>query len=114
VLWRPLPGGRSLAYVPRGPILGEESQFPAVLAKLAALARDRRAIFLKVDPEIDADRGVGPLRAAGFRRAPDIQPVIATLELDLGPEEDALFASLEKDTRRSASPRRTANRSPAP
>src|SRR5207247_1088874 len=39
------------------------------------------------------------LRAAGFRRAPDIQPVIATLELDLGPEEDALFAALEKDTR---------------
>ena len=99
VLWRSLPAGRSLAYVPRGPILGEESHFSAALAKLAALARDRRAIFLKVDPEIDADRGIGPLRAAGFRRAPDIQPVIATLELDLAPEEDALFAALEKDTR---------------
>src|SRR5439155_21244032 len=48
VLWRSLPAGRSLAYVPRGPILGEESHFSAALAKLAALARDRRAIFLKV------------------------------------------------------------------
>jgi lipid II:glycine glycyltransferase (peptidoglycan interpeptide bridge formation enzyme) len=99
VLWRPLPGGRSIAYVPRGPILGDASQLEAALARLASLARERRAIFLKVDPEIDADIGAGPLHAAGFRRAPDIQPVIATLDLDLGPDEDALFAALEKDTR---------------
>ena len=98
VLWRSLPAGQTLAYVPRGPIVGREAQLEEALAKLAALARERRAIFLKVDPEID-DRGSGALRAAGFRRAPDIQPVVATLELDLGPEEDALFAALEKDTR---------------
>jgi peptidoglycan pentaglycine glycine transferase (the first glycine) len=99
VLWRSLPAGRSIAYVPRGPIVGEPSQLAAALARLASLARDRRAIFLKVDPEIDADTGAGPFGAAGFRRAPDIQPVIATLELDLGPDEDALFAALDKDTR---------------
>ncbi|MGH2472772.1 MAG: lipid II:glycine glycyltransferase FemX [Candidatus Limnocylindria bacterium] len=99
ILWRSLPMGQCLAYVPRGPIVGEQSQLDAVLANLAWLARERRAIFLKVDPEIDADRGTAQLRAAGFRRAPDIQPVIATLELDLGPDEDALFAALEKDTR---------------
>jgi len=99
VLWRSLPGGRSIAYVPRGPILGESSQLEAALAKLASIARERRAIFLKVDPEIDAELAAGALRAAGFRRASDIQPVIATLELDLAPDEDALFAALEKDTR---------------
>ena len=99
VLWRSLPAGQSLAYVPRGPIAGDASQLQESLAKLAALARERGAIFLKVDPEIDADFGAGALRAAGFRRAPDIQPVIATLELDLGPEEDALIAALDKDTR---------------
>ena len=99
VLWRSLPGGRSIAYVPRGPILGESSQLEAALAKLASIARERRAIFLKVDPEIDAELAAGALRAAGFRRASDIQPVIATLELDLAADEDALFAALEKDTR---------------
>jgi len=99
VLWRSLPAGQSLGYVPRGPIAGNESELQQALTRLAALARERRAIFLKVDPEIDADSGAGALRSAGFRRAPDIQPVIATLELDLGPEEDALFAALEKDTR---------------
>ena len=99
VLWRSLPAGQSIAYVPRGPIFGEPSQLEAALAKLASIARERRAIFLKVDPEIDAKVGAEPLRATGFRRAPDIQPVIATLDLDLGPNEDALFGALEKDTR---------------
>jgi lipid II:glycine glycyltransferase (peptidoglycan interpeptide bridge formation enzyme) len=79
--------------------VGERSELDAALTKLASLARERRAIFLKVDPEIDSDVGARPLRAAGFRRAQDIQPVVATLELDLGPEEEALFAALEKDTR---------------
>ncbi len=99
VLWRSLPAGQSLAYVPRGPIAGDGAQLHEALAKLAELARERRAVFLKVDPEIDADRGASALSAAGFRRAPDIQPVIATLELDLAPEEDALLGALEKDTR---------------
>ena len=99
VLWRSLPAGQSLAYVPRGPIAADRVQLTGALEKLAALARERRAVFLKVDPEIDADFEAGALRAAGFSRAPDIQPVIATLELDLAPEEDALFAALEKDTR---------------
>ena len=99
VLWRSLPAGRSLAYVPRGPIVDEPAQLATALAKLAALARERRAVFLKIDPEIDTDRAGGPLVAAGFRRAPDIQPVVATLELDLSPDEEALFAALEKDTR---------------
>jgi peptidoglycan pentaglycine glycine transferase (the first glycine) len=99
VLWRSLPGGQSLAYVPRGPIAGDPAQLQEALARLAALARERRAILLKVDPEIDADDGAPALAANGFRRAPDIQPVVATLELDLAPEEDALFTALEKDTR---------------
>jgi lipid II:glycine glycyltransferase (peptidoglycan interpeptide bridge formation enzyme) len=99
VLWRSLPAGQSLAYVPRGPIAADRPQLESALAKLAALARERGAIFLKVDPEIDSDFGGEPLRAAGFRRAQDIQPVVATLELDLAPDEDALFAALEKDTR---------------
>jgi lipid II:glycine glycyltransferase (peptidoglycan interpeptide bridge formation enzyme) len=99
VLWRSLPGGQSLAYVPRGPIARDQAELDAALRELASLARERRPIFLKVDPEIDADSGAAPLAAAGFRRAVDIQPVIATLELDLAPDEDALFAALEKDTR---------------
>jgi peptidoglycan pentaglycine glycine transferase (the first glycine) len=98
VLWRRLPFGR-LAYVPRGPIVASAAQLPAALEALGRLARAERAIFLKVDPELAPQDADGALREAGFRRAEDIQPVLATLVLDLAPAEDALLAALEKDTR---------------
>jgi peptidoglycan pentaglycine glycine transferase (the first glycine) len=99
VLWRSLPLGQRLAYVPRGPIIATPSELPQALDALAKLARERRAVFLKADPEIADDVAAEPFVAAGFRRGQDIQPVVATLELDLAPDEDALFARLEKDTR---------------
>lgn len=102
VLWRDALPGRPIAYVPRGPIVapGDARSLTEALARLAAIARERRAVFLKCDPELDASFASGPLRDAGFQRSSqDVQPVLATLELDLAPEEDALFAGLEKDTR---------------
>lgn len=101
VLWRDALPGRPIGYVPRGPIVaaGHTDSLRRALDQLATLARDRRAIFLKVDPELTADAAAGPLREAGFRRGSDIQPVLATLVLDLGADEDALLAGLDKDTR---------------
>ena len=101
VLWRPLPAGRALAYVPRGPIAppGDAAALRTALAGLATLARERGALFVKADPELTAEEAGGALRAAGFRRAPDVQPVVATLELDLSADEDALLRGLDKDTR---------------
>ncbi len=101
VLWRDALPGRPIAYVPRGPIVapGDDASLRTALARLAELARDRGAIFLKVDPELPPEAAAGPLRDAGFRRGSDIQPVLATLVLDLGPEEEALLAGLDKDTR---------------
>ena len=98
VLWRSLPLGRRLAYVPRGPITDDGGLRPALDA-LAKHARERGALFLKVDPELTEEQAGEALRSAGFRRAPDIQPVLATLELDLAPDAETLFAALEKDTR---------------
>lgn len=98
VLWRGLPLGQRLAYVPRGPIADSTSLRPALDA-LAAHAREQGALFLKVDPELTPEQAGESLRAAGYRRAPDVQPVLATLELDLAPDTETLFAALEKDTR---------------
>ena len=53
----------------------------------------------RASPAEAADDTARALRAAGFARAEDIQPVLATLVLDLTPAEEALFAALEKDTR---------------
>jgi lipid II:glycine glycyltransferase (peptidoglycan interpeptide bridge formation enzyme) len=102
VLWKDVLAGQRIAYVPRGPIVapGDSAGLRRALGRLADLARERRAVFLKVDPELPAEFAGEPLRAAGFlRSSQDIQPVLATLELDLGPDEDALLAAMDKDTR---------------
>ncbi len=98
VLWRRLPLGGRIAYVPRGPIVADADLAPA-LGYLAEHARMQGALFLKVDPEVTPEAAAEPLRLAGFLRAPDIQPILATLELDLAPDPDTLLAGLEKDTR---------------
>lgn len=102
VLWRDAVAGRRIGYVPRGPIVapGDGAGLRRTLVRLADLARERRGVFLKVDPELVSEFAGEPLRAAGFARSPqDIQPVLATLELDLGSDEDALLAAMDKDTR---------------
>ena len=102
VLWRDALAGQRIAYVPRGPIIapGDSAGLRHVLLRLADLARERGAVFLKVDPELTAEFAAEPLRAAGFiRSSQDIQPVLATLELDLAPDEDGLMAAMDKDTR---------------
>jgi len=102
VLWRDVLAGQRIAYVPRGPIIapGDSAGLRRVLARLADLARERGAVFLKVDPELTPEFAAESLRAAGFiRSSQDIQPVLATLELDLAPDEDGLMAAMDKDTR---------------
>ena len=101
VLWRDALPGRPIGYVPRGPVAAPNDTrgLGEALHGLVRLARERNAIFLKVDPELGPEIAAGPLRDAGFRRASDIQPVLATLVLDLRPDEDAMLAALEKDTR---------------
>jgi lipid II:glycine glycyltransferase (peptidoglycan interpeptide bridge formation enzyme) len=101
VLWRHLPVLGRMAYVPRGPIVapGDGDGLAHALDVLAALARERDAVLLKVDPELEPDEAAGPLSHAGYRRGPDVQPVLATLVIDLTPEPDAIMAGLEKDTR---------------
>jgi lipid II:glycine glycyltransferase (peptidoglycan interpeptide bridge formation enzyme) len=100
VLWRPLPGGLRFGYCPRGPV-ASAAQLPDALRALAAHAKDTRgALVLKVDPERTSDEAGAALKAAGFDRGPDIQPVIATLQRSLADSTpDDLIAGLDKDTR---------------
>jgi peptidoglycan pentaglycine glycine transferase (the first glycine) len=99
VLWRDVPLFGPFAYAPRGPVVGSPEQLAPALEALATLARERGAVALKVDPELTAEEAAAPLARAGFHRGPDVQPVLATLVVDLAPDEDALMSGLEKDTR---------------
>jgi lipid II:glycine glycyltransferase (peptidoglycan interpeptide bridge formation enzyme) len=101
VLWRSVPLLGRMGYAPRGPVVapGDRDGLAHALEALAELARERKAVLMKVDPEIE-DAG-DQLAHAGYVRGPDVQPVLATLVLDLAPELDAIMAGLEKDTRYS-------------
>ena len=101
VLWREIPVLGRMGYAPRGPIVapGDRDGLAHALEVLAELARERGAVLLKVDPEIADARE--QLAHAGYVRGPDVQPVLATLVVDLAPDLDALMAALEKDTRYS-------------
>lgn len=112
VLWRHFRVGFKVAYVPRGPVFDHDdpAQFDAALATLARRARETGAVFLKIDPEIPVEReDLLALYAKHgfFRSRQDVQPVLATLELDFRQDEAALFAGLDKDARWSV---RTAER----
>ncbi len=99
LLWRPLPGGLAFGYCPRGPIAAPTGFRTALEAIAAHARRIAGALVVKVDPERTVEEAGGALRAAGYRRGPDIQPVVATLRLDLARREDELLAGCDKDTR---------------
>lgn len=113
ILFRRLPLGFTLAYIPRGPIgAGWEKLWPQV----DEICKKRRAIFLKVEPDLwqeNADSplppGEGPgVRAdslgvenppPGFRLSPhEVQPP-RTLLVDLLPSEEEILARMKQKTR---------------
>ena len=79
VLKRRLPLGRSILYVPRGPILdwNDRETTRQIVRKLRGLARAHRAILIKIDPAVPSSTRFGNddlsdiLRELGFISSPD-------------------------------------------
>lgn len=101
VLFRRLPLGLNLAYIPKGPV-GSPSEWEVLWPQVDDLCRQRRAVFLKVEPDIwqdEADALWAGSPPPGFRHSPqDIQP-LRTLLIDLRPDEDTILASMKQKTR---------------
>ncbi len=99
VLFRSLPLGLSLAYLPRGPV-GED--WDSLWPELDRLCKRRRAVFLKVEP--DLERGESDSLEAdppppGFRLSPQaIQPP-RTLTINLRPDEEEILLEMKSKTR---------------
>jgi lipid II:glycine glycyltransferase (peptidoglycan interpeptide bridge formation enzyme) len=96
VLFRGLPLGFSVAYVPKA---SPQADWAACLPDLDGRCRRRRAVFLKVEP--DAWEGEPlPLdfAAHGFRPAAAIQPR-RTILIDLRGSEDELLTRMKQKTR---------------
>ncbi len=98
VLFRRLPLGLSIAYLPKGPL---GTNWPALWPRIDQLCREKGAIFLQVEPDL-----FEPLPAdfaaqldAGFTaEAQTIQPRRSIL-VDLRPEEEAILAAMKQKTR---------------
>ena len=103
VLFRPLPAGLgTIAYVPMGPAV-DYTDVPALDALLQAvepLARQKRAICLKIEPNLEDDPAAArQLRELGLHLSPQpIQPR-RTLLVDLEAEPDEVLARMKQKTR---------------
>jgi peptidoglycan pentaglycine glycine transferase (the first glycine) len=97
VLFRRLPMGFTLAYIPKGPV-GED--WETLLPEVDALCRSRRAVFLKMEPD-GWERGeVGDrLKPFGFRLSFHALQMRRTIVLDIQEEEDDILAQMKQKTR---------------
>jgi len=99
ILFKNLPLGLTWAYIPKGPV-GEnwDDLWPAV----EAACRRRRAVFLKVEPDLwerDEDSLQGGAPPAGFRHSPhQIQPA-RTLVVNIEGTEDQILSRMKQKTR---------------
>jgi lipid II:glycine glycyltransferase (peptidoglycan interpeptide bridge formation enzyme) len=102
-----LRGLIKVLYVPKGPLLAWEnaSLRARVLDDLQTLARQRRAVLLKIDPDVaampvgSAGRVESELEQRGWVFSPDQVQFRNTVTLDLTRSEDELLAAMKQKTR---------------
>lgn len=98
-LFRRLPLGLTLAYVPRLRWPEPEALSP-LLAALEAAARARRAVFVKIEPDLpDEPAHAQALTALGFRPSPQTVQPRRSLALDLSGTEADVLARMKQKTR---------------
>ncbi len=96
-----LPWG--VMYVPKGPALDYDDRelLDTALGRLEELAREQRAIFIKIDPDVLADRS--HVREAlvyrGWRASQEQIQFRNTLLIDLRRSEDDLLMAMKSKTR---------------
>jgi len=100
VLLRRLPRGPwGVMYVPKGPALeySDVELMTAVLTELELLARERRAIFVKIDPDVMADNSaVGKLlEGRGWRASAEQIQFRNTMLIDLRRSEEELLSAMK-------------------
>lgn len=105
ILRRPLPiPGVGVAYVPKGPIVDPScpEAWPTVLEYLAAFARSRRCVFLKVDPDVLCGDALveQSFKRAGFGRSRQQIQYPATMVVRLDGDDATLQARMRQTWRR--------------
>jgi peptidoglycan pentaglycine glycine transferase (the first glycine) len=102
VLFRTLPLGLTLAYVPRGPLVdwGAADEVKALVAALDRACKARRAICLKLEPDLpDTAEHSAQLKALGFQPSAHMVQPRRTLMVDLTGTEADILARMKQKTR---------------
>lgn len=93
-------------YVPKGPVLdyGDLPLLAQVLEDLESLARQERALFVKIDPDVrteslEEEQVVGCLRRRGWQFSREQVQFRNTLLLDLTPDLDEILARMKSKWR---------------
>jgi peptidoglycan pentaglycine glycine transferase (the first glycine) len=86
-------------YVPKGPVLeyGDLESLTVVLAELERLAGERRAVFVKIDPDVRADRSDVRklLEGRGWRASAEQIQFRNTMVIDLRRSEEELLSAMK-------------------
>ena len=99
VLFRHLPLGFSVAYLPRGPV--GDGDWPALWKAVDDLSRQYKAIFLRVEPAVwePAPEGFIPQHLPGFKPSPQTVQPPRTVLVDISGSEENLLAAMKPKTR---------------
>lgn len=95
VLFRRLPGGYSIGYVPKGPV-GHGCE---LYAELDQVSREERAIFLKVEPDIwEPEEALFLAEQPGWAKTRPVQPQ-RTVIVSLNGSEEEILGRMKQKTR---------------
>lgn len=99
ILFRQLPFGFSLAYIPKGPI---GARWDLLWPEVDSVCKAKRAIFLKVEPDLwegVSNSDLMGLESNGFQMSQhNVQPP-RTLVVDLSSTDDQILARMKQKTR---------------
>ncbi|MCB0193511.1 MAG: peptidoglycan bridge formation glycyltransferase FemA/FemB family protein [Anaerolineae bacterium] len=108
ILFRQLPLGLSIAYIPKGPLVdwANPDQCQRLFSAIHTAAKKQRAVFLKIEPDVWCDDASADeaqavqtiLRQANFTPADTIQPQ-STILIDISGDEKSILAAMKQKTR---------------
>jgi len=104
---RPVFGRREFWYVPHGPVLDYDDpragdRVRALVIGLREVARQHRAIAVKLEPRLKRDApALSAFEGRGLRRTDESLQVPYTRIVDIAADDDALLTGFDKDTRYS-------------
>ena len=102
ILFRKLPLGFTLGYIPKPALNGQQTVFNQELwREIDSVCKKNRAVFLKLEPDLwqDADSTKLPITNYQLRRSPhNIQPP-RTIIVDIKDSEEQILARMKQKTR---------------